>query len=123
MSQAWAKQRQVKRDRQRTLQEDEAAYAARLASCAAITAKLQEAQAAVAHQQRRLLRRVPYLPLCMCSVLAIMAWQYSSYRIVDSAGSGDAMVRITTWPGTLIRTMTQQLRPAAIMVTALADDL
>ena len=48
----------MKQDRQHRLQEEEAAYAARLASCAAITAKLQEAQAAAAHEQRRLLRHV-----------------------------------------------------------------
>ena len=46
----------MKADRKRNLQQEEAAYVARLAACAAITAKLQEAQAADARRKRYLLR-------------------------------------------------------------------
>ena len=56
--QAWAKQRQIKADRRLDLQQEETAYVARLAACAAITAKLQQAQAADARHKRQLLRCV-----------------------------------------------------------------
>ena len=54
--QAWAKQRQMKVDRHRALEREEAAYMARAASCAAVVAKLQEARDADAKYKRRLLR-------------------------------------------------------------------
>lgn len=51
----------MKLDRKQSILQDEATYMAHLASCAAIRAKLQEAQAAAAHHKRRLLRY--HLPL------------------------------------------------------------
>ncbi|KAK9868060.1 hypothetical protein WJX84_009631 [Apatococcus fuscideae] len=61
LEQAWAKQRQMKLDRKQSILQDEATYMAHLASCAAIRAKLQEAQAAAAHHKRRLLREAQEL--------------------------------------------------------------
>ena len=57
----------MKLDRKQSILQDEATYMAHLASCAAIRAKLQEAQAAAAHHKRRLLRYHLLLPHCIVS--------------------------------------------------------